>query len=105
MQWEPDMATAAERPVRITVGEEQVSGLLIAPEESCACYVLAHGAGVGMRRKFMAVVAHGLADRSIATLRYQFPYMERSSKRPDSPKTAQAAVRAAVEKARELVPA
>lgn len=98
------MATRAERPVQIRVAEGQVSGLLVAPEGAGVCYVLAHGAGVGMRHKFMAAVAHGLAEREIATLRYQFPYMERGSKRPDSPKAAQAAVRAAVEKARELLP-
>jgi len=93
-----------ERQVQIRVGEDQVSGLLIAPDKPRACYVLAHGAGVGMRHKFMAAVAHGLAEREIATLRYQFPYMERGSKRPDSPKVAQAAVRAAAEKARKLLP-
>jgi len=98
------MTKPAEREVKISVGEAQVSGLLTAPEGARACYVVAHGAGVGMRHKFMGAVAHGLAERSIATLRYQFPYMERGSKRPDSPKVAQAAVRAAVEKACELLP-
>src|ERR1041385_5849641 len=93
-----------ERQVQIRVGEDQISGLLIAPDKPRACYVLAHGAGVGMRHKFMAAVAHGLAEREIATLRYQFPYMERGSKRPDSPKVAQAAARAAAEKARKLLP-
>jgi predicted alpha/beta-hydrolase family hydrolase len=97
--------TASERQLTISVSDDvQVSGLLIAPENARACYVLAHGAGVGMRHKFMSAVAYGLAEHGIATLRYQFPYMERGSKRPDSPKVAQAAVRAAVEKARELLP-
>ena len=98
------MTKPAERELKISVGEERVSGLLTAPHGARACYVLAHGAGVGMRHKFMAAVAHGLAQRGIATLRYQFPYMERGSKRPDSPKVAQAAVRAAVAKAQELLP-
>ncbi|MBV8801143.1 MAG: dienelactone hydrolase family protein [Alphaproteobacteria bacterium] len=98
------VATAQERQLTISVGDGQVSGLLVAPAGACACYVLAHGAGVGMRHKFMAETARGLAERGIATLRYQFPYMERGSKRPDSPKVAQAAVRAAAEKARELLP-
>ena len=93
-----------EQEIRISAGHEDVSGLLIAPQEARACYVLAHGAGVGMRHKFMAAVAHGLAERNVATVRYQFPYMERGSKRPDSPKAAQAAVRAAVEKARAMLP-
>jgi len=98
------MSTLSETDVRIPVGETQVSGLLIAPTSARAGYVLAHGAGVGMRHSFMSTVAKGLSERGIATLRYQFPYMERGSRRPDSPKAAQAAVRAAVGKARELLP-
>jgi len=93
-----------ERPVSIAVGDEQVSGLLIAPPGARACCVLAHGAGVGMRHKFMAAAANGLAERDIASLRYQFPYMERGSRRPDSPKVAQSAVRGAVAEAARLLP-
>ena len=70
-------------------------------EGARAGYVLAHGAGAGMRHPFMAAAAKGLAERSVATLRYEFPYMQMKSKRPDPPKVAQAAVRAAVEEARE----
>jgi uncharacterized protein len=73
-----------------------VSGLLQVPSAARVCYVLAHGAGAGMSHPFMAAVADGLAERDIATLRYQFPYMEEGSKRPDTPKVAQATVRAAV---------
>src|SRR5580765_5754537 len=68
------------------------------------CYVLAHGAGAGMAHPFMAAIADGLAERGIATLRYQFPYMEQGSKRPDVPKLAHATVRAAVAAASHLVP-
>jgi predicted alpha/beta-hydrolase family hydrolase len=81
-----------------------VSGLLQAPPNSRACYVLAHGAGAGMTHPFMAKVAAGLADRSIATLRYQFPYMERRAKRPDPPAVAQGAVRTAACEAKRLLP-
>src|SRR5262245_58680698 len=94
-------------PQRIAIdieNAERVSGLLIAPADARACCVLAHGAGAGMAHPFMAAVAEGLAARGIATLRYQFPYMERGSKRPDSPKVAQAAVRAAVAEAARLAP-
>jgi predicted alpha/beta-hydrolase family hydrolase len=98
------MTKQEERNIRIAVGDGEVSGLLIAPEGARACYVLAHGAGVGMQHKFMRDVTNGLAERGVATLRYQFPYMERGSKRPDSPKAAQAAVRAAVAKAKEVLP-
>jgi len=66
--------------------------------------VLAHGAGAGMTHPFMASVAGGLAARGIATLRYQFPYMEKGSRRPDPPKIAHSAVRAAAAKALELAP-
>jgi hypothetical protein len=76
-----------------------VSALLTAPERARACYVLAHGAGAGMAHPFMTKVADGLAERGIATFRYQFPYMEKRGKRPDPPKIAHAAVRAAVAEA------
>ncbi len=80
-----------------------VSGILRLPADPVACYVFAHGAGAGMEHAFMTAVADGLAERRIATLRYQFPYMERGSKRPDTPPVAHAAVRAAVAcAAREL---
>lgn len=82
----------------------RVSGLLQRPDEAHACYVMAHGAGAGMAHPFMTAVADGLATRGIATLRYQFPYMEQGSKRPDTPKLAQATVRAAVAEASRLAP-
>ena len=97
--------TPAVQQVSITVDEQQnVSGLLIAPSKARACYVLAHGAGGGMAHPFMAAIAEGLAARGVATLRYQFPYMERGSRRPDIPRLAQATVRAAVARAAELAP-
>jgi predicted alpha/beta-hydrolase family hydrolase len=83
---------------------QHVSGLLQAPLQARACYVLAHGAGADMAHPFMAAIANGLAERGIATLRYQFPYMEQGSKRPNAPKLAQATVRAAVLEAARLVP-
>src|SRR5690348_16986455 len=73
-----------------------VSAILLQPTPSRACLVLAHGAGAGMTHPFMESVAQGLAARQVATLRYQFPYMEKGSKRPDAPPLAQATVRAAV---------
>jgi uncharacterized protein len=81
-----------------------VSGLLQAPARARACYVLAHGSGAGMEHPFMAMVAAKLARRGIATLRYQFPYMERGAKRPDPPQLTHATVRAAVVEAQRLVP-
>ena len=99
------MSSEEPQPVTITVNDAQrVSGLLQAPPDARACYVLAHGAGAGMKHPFMAAIASGLAKRGIATLRYQFPYMEQRSKRPDAPKVAHAAVRAAVTEAARLVP-
>ena len=82
----------------------RVSGLLQAPRGARACYVLAHGAGAGMTHPFMAAAADGLAERGIGTLRYQFLYMERGGKRPDTPKLAHAAVRAAVAEAAKRLP-
>ena len=83
---------------------EHVSALLKVPRDGRACYVLAHGAGAGMDHPFMAAVASGLADRGVATLRYQFPYMQRGSKRPDLPPLAHATVRAAVGEAVRQLP-
>jgi uncharacterized protein len=92
--------------VTITVDSAQsVSGLLLAPASARACYVLAHGAGAGMFHPFMDVVARELGERGIATLRYQFPYMEQRARRPDPPKLAHATVRAAVAAAAKLAPA
>jgi uncharacterized protein len=82
-----------------------VSALLLRPDNAPACLVLAHGAGAGMSHPFMETVATGLAVRGIATLRYQFPYMEKGSKRVDTPAVAHAAVRAAVGEAARLCPA
>lgn len=82
--------------------DQHVSGLLQTPSDARACYVLAHGAGAGMTHPFMAAIANELAKRGIATLRFQFPYMEQGSKRPDTPKVAHAAVRAAVLEASRL---
>src|SRR2546426_10216909 len=99
------MSSAAPQPVTITVSDAQrVSGLLQAPPDARACYVLAHGTGAGMTHPFMAAIANGLAERGIATLRYQFPYLEQGLKRPDAPKVAHATVRAAVLEASRLVP-
>lgn len=90
-------------PVVIELGgERQVSGIWNRPQAATAALVLAHGAGAGMAHKAMTATAEGLAERGIATLRYNFLYMERGSKRPDSPALAHEAVRAAVAKAEDL---
>ncbi|HET7064620.1 MAG TPA: alpha/beta family hydrolase [Rudaea sp.] len=99
------MTSTTPLPVAIAVDEtQQVSGLLQAPRDARACYVFAHGAGAGMTHPFMTSLANELGSRGIATLRYQFPYMEKRSKRPDSPKVAQETVRAAVAEAARRLP-
>ena len=90
--------------LRISLGDQSVSALLIRPEDAKALYLFAHGAGAGMTHRSMASNAEGLAARGIATLRYQFPYMEKGSKRPDPPGIAHAAVRAAAAEARKIAP-
>jgi predicted alpha/beta-hydrolase family hydrolase len=82
----------------------RVSALLQLPPAATACFVLAHGAGAGMDHPSMVAVAAQLAARSIATLRFQFPYMERGSRRPDPPAVCHATVRAAVAEAARLGP-
>jgi predicted alpha/beta-hydrolase family hydrolase len=89
---------------RIPVGDGSVSALLIRPDDAKALLVFAHGAGAGMTHRAIQSNAEALAARGIATLRYQFPYMERGSKRVDAPKVAHAAVRAAVGDAAKVAP-
>jgi uncharacterized protein len=99
------MSVADPDPITITVEDRiDVSGLLQAPPRARACFVLAHGAGAGMAHPFMAAVASELAQRGIASLRYQFPYMEQGGNRPDPPKRAHATVRAAVAEAAWALP-
>src|SRR6266852_1611104 len=94
------MKTVSAQKLDIEIGNAgSVSALLIRPTPARACFVFAHGAGAGMTHPFMEAVASGLGERGIATLRYQFPYMEKGSKRPDPPAIAQTAVRAAVAEA------
>ncbi len=89
----------------LTIDDAQdVSALLDAPSNAWAGFVFAHGAGAGMEHAFMAGFASGLAERGIATLRYQFPFMERGSKRPDLPEVAHRVVRAAVADAARRLP-
>ena len=88
----------------VTVDKGSVSAEFLSPARARLCYVFAHGAGAGMAHPFMEAVARGLGARDIATLRFQFVYMEQGGKRPDAPKLAHAAVRAAVAKAGELLP-
>ncbi|SRR5579859_162403 len=99
------MTTVDLHPVHIDVSATtRVSGILICPPQSKVCFVVAHGAGAGMRDPFMEKLADDLAARRIATLRYQFPYMEKGGRRPDPPAICHATIRAAVAAAHELVP-
>lgn len=94
------------KPLSTSVSELglEVSGLLELPAKARAVYVLAHGAGAGMRHPFLEKIANGLAAAGMGTLRYQFPYMERGSGRPDAPDTCVATVNAAVAGARAAAP-
>jgi uncharacterized protein len=99
------MPSAPAEPVTLDIaGKAKVSGLFQFPAEARAVYVLAHGAGAGMKHPFMAAIAAELAAQGIGTLRYQFPYMEKGSKRPDPPALCHATVRAAVAEATRLAP-
>jgi uncharacterized protein len=90
---------AAESITIPVTSTSSVSGLWQPAERAKACYVLAHGAGAGMRHSFMESIAAELAQLRVATLRYQFPYMDRGSRRPDPPKLCHTVVRAAVAEA------
>ena len=96
------MSSEAEK---VTFGSPQVSGLWQTPARPRACFVMAHGAGAGMTHALLETVAAGLVADGIACLRYQFPYMEKGSKRPDPPKICHATVRDAVAEAARLTAA
>ncbi|WP_456711955.1 alpha/beta hydrolase family protein [Bradyrhizobium sp. USDA 4353] len=99
------MTDRQARSLSISIdGAGTVSALLIKPPQARACFVFAHGAGAGMTHAFMNDAAEHLAEHGIATLRFQFPYMEKGSKRPDPPALAHATVRAAVTEAARLCP-
>jgi uncharacterized protein len=99
------MKADSPKTLKIEAGKAgPVSALLLRPERPRACFIFAHGAGAGMTHRFMGAFAEGLRAREIASLRYQFPYMERNSKRPDPPAIAQATVRAAVAEAARVFP-
>src|SRR3954453_2784608 len=107
---EPDLGRESRveghtEPVTLAVDTTRsVSGLWRQPPKARARFVLAHGAGAGMTHPFLEAIADGLADRGGASLRYQFPFMEQGSRRPDPPKLAHATVRAAVAEAGRLAP-
>ncbi len=91
-------------PVQLHVGDETVSALLLSPPAPRALYVFGHGAGAGMEQPFMAAAARALAGRGIATLRYNFPYMEHRRGRPDRHPVLFETVRAAVDAAANALP-
>lgn len=91
-----------DEPLKIGVEDSEVSALWLAPQKAHAALVLAHGAGTNMTHKSLEVIADGLAERGIASLRYNFLYSERGSSRTDSPPLAHAAVRAAVAEAARI---
>lgn len=98
------MSNSAQ-PVTLQVSKDcTVSGLLDLPADARACFVFAHGAGAGMRHPSMASVADDLSREGVASLRYQFPYMERGSRRPDPPALCHATVRSAVAEAARVAP-
>ncbi len=92
-------------PLSIAVGNDTVSALATIPKPASACLVFAHGAGAGMNHPFIVAVCDGLAAHGIATLRYQFPYMEKGSRRPDAPRRCHQTVEAAVAAAHRFMPA
>ena len=97
--------TAKATELKLDIGRiGTVSAILMQPDNARACYVLAHGAGTDMRHASMEKIAVGLAERGIATLRFNFPYTENKQGRPDQPAVAHATIRAAVEEAARLCP-
>src|SRR5262245_13928638 len=99
-------ATAIATAISFDAGGRsgEVDGVLVRPAHASCLLVLAHGAGAGMRHAFMEAATAALAARGIGTLRYQFPYMQKKSRRPDAPAVLQTTVRAAVGAAAAAAP-
>jgi uncharacterized protein len=96
---------AEAKPLQFAVdGAGEVSALLMLPAKARMVLALAHGAGAGMSHPFLASLAAELVAAGVATLRYQFPYMEQRRGSPDSPAVATATVAAAVHAAWEQAP-
>jgi predicted alpha/beta-hydrolase family hydrolase len=104
MTGERFMESVEATPLRLVAGEGEVSALLMRPEAARGLLVFGHGAGAGMRHRFMEAMSRHLAAVGMATLRYQFPYMEAGRRRPDARAILLATVRAAVEAARAAAP-
>jgi uncharacterized protein len=98
------MTEAADLRLQISESAGDVAGFLLRPPDAWLLYVLAHGAGAGMRHPFLEAISASLAARGVATFRFQFPYMEAGRRRPDPPRLLEEAVRAAVSKAEDIVP-
>ncbi|HZB28099.1 MAG TPA: alpha/beta family hydrolase [Gemmatimonadales bacterium] len=98
------MTEATDLRLRISDALGEVSAFLLRPPDAWLLYVLAHGAGTGMRHPFLENISAALAGQGVATFRYQFPYVEAGRSRPDVPATLEATVRAAVSRAGEIVP-
>jgi uncharacterized protein len=92
------------REVGFTAGGTRLAGLFLRPEGARLLYVLAHGAGAGMRHSFLEAISQALAEERVATFRYEFPYMQAGRNRPDAPAVLHETVRAAVLAARESAP-
>jgi len=82
--------------IKVSSSLGKVSGIILMPDKAASLLVLAHGAGAGMTHVFMEELSMKLAERNVATLRYNFPYMEAGKKRPDTPAIAHLTVEAAL---------
>jgi predicted alpha/beta-hydrolase family hydrolase len=101
----PEVSAGSAKRLTLVIDETRsVSALFQRPRGATACFVFAHGAGAGMEHPSMMAIAAELAARRIATLRFQFPYMELGKRRPDPPPICHAIVRAAVAEAARRAP-
>jgi predicted alpha/beta-hydrolase family hydrolase len=96
--------TVSELRFAAAPGAGEVSAILLRPPVCHALIILGHGAGAGMRHRFMDGIAQALSAHGIGTFRYQFPFVEAGRRRPDRAPVLTGTVRAAVAAARELEP-
>ena len=91
--------------VKVSAAIGSITAEIFMPTDATALLVLAHGAGAGMYHEFMTTLARSLSDHKIATMRFNFPFMENKKGRPDTPAVAHQAISAAISKAKKLYPA
>jgi uncharacterized protein len=97
-------SASTKNSIQVSENIGKISALIVTPDKPKAIIVLAHGAGAGMTHRFMEELSAQLVQKSIAVVRYNFPYLENKKGRPDPPEIAEKTVGAVIDEAHKLYP-